>query len=521
MASRSHHQSKKRCNNSLSSPLHPIQKKQQCVSSSSSFEESFEERDSGLETFISDECSIVGETVCSPPSRRDSEGFQDLYCAEGDLRDNPVVIRMDRHKHSGSKVSRNSGRGRSSASKENRRDVIRGVVSKKKTNFVTGQSLAKAVNSPLTESPDPTGKFRIRPNVLALRSRPRFQPDTFDARETACPFLDKDKWNGYQRTSHIFGMHPELEPYMRSMLLEWMMEVSKAHTLQRKTYQMALDFVDRFLSYTENVPKNILQLLGVSSLSIAAKIEEIFPPKLSEMAYVTDEAHDASDIKAMERIILNVLGTAFMPVTVCEWAGIFLFGDTRGSEAQNQPQTPKMSLDEPSLEKYARVCRLADLAMLDHNCCNYSYRQIAAAAIYSVNIDEKILQAMEESFAAEIDSIIACIQWMKPYTDIEDCLPPPSAAFASRSFEPDFSWPHLQSHDFDLEIFLRALNTQQQFRSPLSEQNENLEQLSLIDWEDVDEEVVVTSILTPQRAHLSSAFYTPPDSQAKSRRRYE
>lgn len=51
--------------------------------------------------------------------------------------------------------------------------------------------------------------------------------------------------------------------------------MATAHRLQRKTYHMALDYVDRVLSFTENLPKMILQLLGVAALNIAAKIEVI------------------------------------------------------------------------------------------------------------------------------------------------------------------------------------------------------------------------------------------------------
>lgn len=60
---------------------------------------------------------------------------------------------------------------------------------------------------------------------------------------------------------------------MRTMLLEWLCEVSTYMGLFRRTYHMAVDFVDRVLLRTENFPVNQFQLLGISCLFIAIKLE--------------------------------------------------------------------------------------------------------------------------------------------------------------------------------------------------------------------------------------------------------
>ncbi|KAF2350647.1 Cyclin N-terminal, partial [Trinorchestia longiramus] len=53
------------------------------------------------------------------------------------------------------------------------------------------------------------------------------------------------------------------------------------------------------------VPKQQLQLLGVTCLFIAAKVEEIYPPKLSEFAYVTDGACQEAEIIEKELIVVK------------------------------------------------------------------------------------------------------------------------------------------------------------------------------------------------------------------------
>ncbi|VDP09723.1 unnamed protein product [Soboliphyme baturini] len=75
---------------------------------------------------------------------------------------------------------------------------------------------------------------------------------------------------------------------MRSILLDWLSEVCEVYKLHRETFHLAVDYTDRYLSKEKNVPKSRLQLVGITSLFIAAKMEEIYPPKLSDFAYVTD-----------------------------------------------------------------------------------------------------------------------------------------------------------------------------------------------------------------------------------------
>lgn len=52
-------------------------------------------------------------------------------------------------------------------------------------------------------------------------------------------------------------------------------------------------------------------LAGITCLFIAAKIEEIYPPKLSEFAYVTDGACIENEILEKELVILKVRKRSF------------------------------------------------------------------------------------------------------------------------------------------------------------------------------------------------------------------
>ena len=85
----------------------------------------------------------------------------------------------------------------------------------------------------------------------------------------------------------MFARHPAIQERMRAVLFDWLIEVCEVYRLHRETFYLAVDFIDRFLSVAPAIPKNRLQLIGVTCLFIGAKIEEIYPPKLQEFAYVT------------------------------------------------------------------------------------------------------------------------------------------------------------------------------------------------------------------------------------------
>lgn len=52
----------------------------------------------------------------------------------------------------------------------------------------------------------------------------------------------------YRALPDAFVRQPNLQPYMRMLLLEWMMEVCQEYRLKRETFHLAVNFTDRFVS---------------------------------------------------------------------------------------------------------------------------------------------------------------------------------------------------------------------------------------------------------------------------------
>lgn len=59
---------------------------------------------------------------------------------------------------------------------------------------------------------------------------------------------------------------------------------------------------------------------AVTALFVAAKMEEIYPPKAQEMAATTGGATAAKDILAFEQDLMTTLNWNLAPPTVDDWA---------------------------------------------------------------------------------------------------------------------------------------------------------------------------------------------------------
>ena len=62
-----------------------------------------------------------------------------------------------------------------------------------------------------------------------------------------------------------------LNPQMRTILLNWILEVTAQLGFKRETYHLTVFLIDTFLQNNENLATNNFQLLGVSCLMISSK----------------------------------------------------------------------------------------------------------------------------------------------------------------------------------------------------------------------------------------------------------
>lgn len=256
------------------------------------------------------------------------------------------------------------------------------------------------VNSDFYSSPSVSSHSNVRYSPL-----PHF--NWADAREVWELMVKKD--TSYTRNPSLFSRHPSLQTRMRSILFDWLSEVSEVYKLHRETFYLAVDFIDRYLSVERDVPKNHLQLIGITCLFIAAKIEEIYPPKLSEFAYVTDGACKDEDILDRELLILKSLNWDLTPMTVNGWLCVYmqLYATMKENASNNIESSPIGKKRKPNhdfmipgypSQFFAQVAHLLDLSILDIGSLTYPYSIIAAAALYHFTNENTVYQCTGKSF---------------------------------------------------------------------------------------------------------------------------
>lgn len=208
----------------------------------------------------------------------------------------------------------------------------------------------------------------------------------------------------YIHDKALMEKHPNLQPKMRAILLDWLMEVCEAYTLHRETFYLAQDFFDRFMLTQDEVAKSQLQLIGITCLFIAAKLEEIYPPKLHEFAYVTDGACDEEEILTMELIVLKALKWELCPETVISWLKLY-------AQVDSLKDSPNFLIPQFSQEVFIQITQLLDLCMLDVNALDFHYGVLAAAAFCHFSSFEVVQKVSGLAW----ENVATCVRWMAPF----------------------------------------------------------------------------------------------------------
>ncbi|KAI1301574.1 Cyclin-A2 [Halotydeus destructor] len=98
----------------------------------------------------------------------------------------------------------------------------------------------------------------------------------------------------------------EINWKMRSILVDWLVEVSDEYKLQDETMFLAVNLIDRFLTCM-SITRQSFQLLGTAALFVSSKYEEIYPPEIRDFVYITDDSYTKYQVLSMEKLILKSL----------------------------------------------------------------------------------------------------------------------------------------------------------------------------------------------------------------------
>ena len=162
-------------------------------------------------------------------------------------------------------------------------------------------------------------------------------------------------------------LQKEINADMRAILIDWLIEVNKRFNFQEETLYKVVNIIDSYLS-KKIIKRKYLQLLGITSLIISAKLNEIYLPKISNYSDITDKTYNQEEIKKMEEEILNTLNFNLLVPTQLSFYEII---------------SQKLGISD-DINKYKFGEFLMQSFMLDNNSLYYSNSTIACAACYIV-----------------------------------------------------------------------------------------------------------------------------------------
>ena len=106
--------------------------------------------------------------------------------------------------------------------------------------------------------------------------------------------------------AHYMENQHEIQWSMRSVLMDWLVQVHLRFNLLPETLYLTVNYIDRFLS-CKVVSLGKLQLVGATAIFIAAKYEEINCPSVQEIVYMVDGGYSVDEVLKAERFMLTML----------------------------------------------------------------------------------------------------------------------------------------------------------------------------------------------------------------------
>merc|ERR1712121_599720 len=152
---------------------------------------------------------------------------------------------------------------------------------------------------------------------------------------------------------------------MRAVLIDWLIEVHNQFKLLQETLYMTIFIIDRFLQAEGlHLKRNKFQLLGVTCMFTASKVEEMYAPEINDFVYTTDNAFSAAEIRQMEIKVLSTLNFA-------------LGGPLPLHFLRRNSKAGDVDILQHTLAKY-----LIEICQLEYDMAHIPPSQLAASSLY-------------------------------------------------------------------------------------------------------------------------------------------
>ena len=225
--------------------------------------------------------------------------------------------------------------------------------------------------------------------------------------------LLKEEDNGITPTAKYNYMdeQSEITERMRGILIDWLIEVHYKFGFTDETLYMTVSIIDRYLSSNQVTKKN-LQLLGITSLFISCKHEEIDLPKISDFTYITNNAYNKNEVIQMENDILKFLKFNLLypsPIKFFEYLSLH-FNFDKKMHMMGKYLMESFLLDIKNIKYKASIIACASCYIVMKFFKLTNYKDTYNKKFYTLNIDDKFNEFDVKNCAKDICQLIDSIQ---------------------------------------------------------------------------------------------------------------
>ena len=257
--------------------------------------------------------------------------------------------------------------------------------------------------------------------------------------------LDAEKT--YHMDPNYMLVQTAINVEMRAILMDWMMEVGRDFALTRETVHLALNYVDRFCAremmlvygpnglllsksqapitrleseaaiHAKRMRRENYQCIGVTCLQIAAKFEEMFPPKTSDFSEATGDSCTEAAISSAELDVLKGLNYRLSAQTPYSWLRLFIkliVIATTQNRSRNATQTTTTTTTTTHDDVLREVGRDPFIVTLLSNVTFYRLTTL----LDTVALDNLSLSY----FPSELAAATLCVVLGKPASDLMFCV---------------------------------------------------------------------------------------------------
>lgn len=169
----------------------------------------------------------------------------------------------------------------------------------------------------------------------------------------------------YKASPTYMQNQKDINSKMRAILVDWLVDVHAKYHMLPQVLHITIDLLDRYLSADHTIIRQRLQLAGVTSMLLASKYEEIYPPDAMDFVKITDMAYELQEVFDMERTMLKAIGYRMTIPTKCQFL-------TRYIKAAELPRK--------EANYFANY--IIDRSLQEYKFLKYSHSFVAAAAVY-------------------------------------------------------------------------------------------------------------------------------------------